>query len=166
VLIMFGRSRYVEAVSDATRSLGPYAERLRDDEKLRRSALAAVAATLAAWQRVRELPRLRATAAQLVGDPVLRRELAEALDQIREVEERMRPKRRHRVRNLLVLLTGAGAVVVALRMEPARSWIDGVLGRRPAAGGGAVYSPTVPAYAEEEPAHGEADLGPSASTAA
>jgi hypothetical protein len=62
----------------------------------------------------------RATA-QLVADPVLRRELHEAVKHLEEAQKRVQHRRSHRLRNSLLVLAGAGAVAAALKTAAIRS---------------------------------------------
>ena len=147
---MFGRSRYRAVVTGAKESVWPYADRFIDDEKMRRRVFAAVAAGFAAWQRARQVPQLRATAVQLAADPVLRHEVEEMVTQLQKAQERVQRGRAHRMRNVLLALTGIGAVVAAWRMSAVRAWFGGLMRKGSAAtesfanspGPGAAPTPT------------------------
>jgi hypothetical protein len=119
---MIGGRRYSDAVADARRSIWPYARQLQEDEKLRQRLFAALAACLAAWGRMRQSTQLRRRMAQLVSDPVLRRELYEAARQLDEAQKRIEHGRRHRLRNVLFAAVGVGAAAVALRSVRIRPW--------------------------------------------
>ena len=120
---MIGRSRYSDVVANARRSAWPYARQLQEDEKLRQRLLAAVAACLAAWGRMRQLTQLSRRAAQLVADPVLRHELHEAMRQLEQAQKRISHARSHRLRNTLLVVVGVGTVVAALQSVRIRSWL-------------------------------------------
>jgi hypothetical protein len=126
---MFGRSRYTAALSGAKESVWPYADRFFADEKMRRRVFAAVAAGFAAWQRARQLPQLRATAVQLAADPVLRNEVQEMVTQLQKAQERVERGRSHRMRNLLLALSGIGAAVAAWRVSAVRGWLRRLMGK-------------------------------------
>lgn len=119
---MIGGRRYSDAFADARRSIWPYARQLREDEKLRQRLLAALAACLAAWGRMKQLTQLSRRMAQLVGDPILRRELHEAVRQLEEAQKRIEHSRRHRLRNVLLAAVGVGAAAAALQSVRIRSW--------------------------------------------
>src|SRR5262245_44863652 len=138
---MFGQSRYRAALSGARDSVWPYAGRMLDDEKMRQRVFAAAAAGFAAWQRARQLPRLRATAVLLASDPVLRHELERMVTQLQKAQERVERRRSHRLRNAFVGLAGVGAVVVAWRTPAVRSGFRGLVRRGTDAAGGFTTGP-------------------------
>jgi hypothetical protein len=119
---MIERSRYSGVVADAKRSVWPYARQLQEDEKLRRNLFAALAAGLAAWERITQLTRLSRRTAELVADPVFRREFHDAVRQLEEAQKRIEHARSHRLRNTLLVVAGAGAVATALKSVHIRSW--------------------------------------------
>jgi hypothetical protein len=117
---MLGRSRQPDLVSDAKRSIWPYARQLQGDPKLRERMIAALVAGFAAFQRARRLPR-RPTTVQLLSDPVLRRQIREAVKQLDEAQKRVEHAHSHRVRNSLIGLASLAAIAAALRTTPIRS---------------------------------------------
>jgi hypothetical protein len=118
---MLGRSRQPDLVSEAKRSIWPYARQLRVDAKMRERVIAAFVAGFAAFQRARRLPRRPMTTTQLLADPVLRRQLHEALRQLEEAQKRVGHARSHRVRNSLIGLGSIAAIAAVLRSTPIRS---------------------------------------------
>ena len=51
------------------------------------------------------------TARRLGTDPVLRAELIEMVEQLRAARRRIEPKRTHKLRNVAIVVAGAGAVL-------------------------------------------------------
>jgi uncharacterized membrane protein len=113
---MFRRNKGVSgAAAEALEGISPYADRFARDETLRRRLLAALGAALAAQDRARRQAGLVGAASRLGSDPVLRAQLAEALAQLQKAKGRMnRRTSSHRTRNVLLVLTGAGAAVAVL----------------------------------------------------
>ena len=109
------RTGTIGAATEAMSSgLSPYVDQLAHDEKLRRRLLAAVSASVAARKRVKRQAGLVGVATRLASDPVLRAQVAEALDQFQKAKGRMRKHRSHTMRNWILLLSGGGVVVAAV----------------------------------------------------
>ncbi len=103
-----------QMVTDVVDAVSPYADRLAHDEKLRARLVNAVAAAVAARERVRQQVGLAGLASRLGSDPVLRAQLAEAAAELRGARNRI-DRRRHRTsRDLVLFLAGAGAVAAAI----------------------------------------------------
>lgn len=111
---MFGRKDATTAASDAIDGASPYIDQLVHDEKLRERLVAAIGAGMAARQRARKQVGLLGIATRLGSDPVLRAQLAEVVTQLQKARGRIEKNRSHKVRNTVLLLTGAGAVVAAI----------------------------------------------------
>jgi hypothetical protein len=113
---MFGRKKGpAQAAKEALSTITPYADRLANDDKLRRRLAGAIGATLAAQERARRQAGIAGIATRLGTDPVLRAQLADALSHLSKAKGRIERKRSHTVRNLLVLAVGVGAAAVAAR---------------------------------------------------
>ncbi len=112
---MFGRQRKPkQVVTDVVDAVQPYADQLAHDEKLRARLVNAVTAAVAARERVRQQVGFTGLAARLGSDPVLRAQLAEAAAELRGARSRF-DRRRHRgTRDLVLFLSGAGVVAVAV----------------------------------------------------
>jgi uncharacterized membrane protein len=111
---MFRRKKGVGgAAAEALDGLSPYADQLAHDETFRRRLLAALGAALAAQERARRQVGIVGLAGRLGSDPVLRAQVAEAVLQLQKARGRMKPRRSHKTRNVLLVLTGAGAVAAA-----------------------------------------------------
>jgi len=113
---MFGRKKNGAAgvVSDAAGTLSPYADQLAHDEKLRQRLGAAITAGVAARQRAKRQTGFIGLATRLGSDQVLRAQIAEAIAQLQGARARVEKKQSHKVRNLVLFLTGAGMVVAAV----------------------------------------------------
>ena len=111
---MFGRKNATAVASDAIDGASPYIDQLVHDEKLRERLGAALAAGAAARKRARRQVGLLGLATRLGTDPVLREQVAEAISQLQKARGRIEKNRSHKLRNILLLLTGAGAVVAAV----------------------------------------------------
>jgi uncharacterized membrane protein len=103
-----------EAAADALENVSPYVDRLTHDEKLRARLIAALTAGVAARKRAQQRTGLVGLARTLGSDPVLRAQVAEALDQLQKAKGRLRKSRSHKGRNFLLFLTGSGMVVAAV----------------------------------------------------
>jgi uncharacterized membrane protein len=111
---MFGRKKGVsEAAGDALESVSPYADQLTHDEKFRQMLFTALAAGVAARRRAKRQAGLVGLAGRLGSDPVLRAQIGETLVQLQKAGGRVKKRRSHKTRNVLLFLTGAGAVVAA-----------------------------------------------------
>jgi hypothetical protein len=111
---MFGRKNVATAASDALDGVSPYVDQLAHDEKLRRRLAAAIASGAAARTRAKKQAGLRGLATRLATDPVLRAQLGEATAQLQKANSRLKKNKSHKLRNTVLLIAGAGAVVAAL----------------------------------------------------
>jgi hypothetical protein len=111
---MFGRKNVATAASDALDGVSPYVDQLAHDEKLRRRLAAAITAGAATRSRAKKQTGLVGLATRLATDPVLRVQLGEVSSQLQKANSRLKKHQSHKLRNTLLLLAGAGAVVAAL----------------------------------------------------
>ena len=111
---MFGRKNATAAASDALDTVSPYVDQLAHDEKLRQRLVAALTAGAAARTRAKRQSGLIGLATRLATDPVLRAQVAEATTQLQKANSRLKKHKSHKVRNAMLLLAGAGAVVAAI----------------------------------------------------
>jgi hypothetical protein len=109
-----GRKNVATAASDALDGVSPYVDQLAHDEKLRRRLSAALVAGAAARRRARKQRGLFGFATRLATDPVLRMQLGEAALQLQKANGRLKKHKSHKVRNTVLFLAGAGAVVAAV----------------------------------------------------
>lgn len=111
---MFGRKDVTATASDAIDSVSPYVDQLANDEKLRQRLVAALTAGAAAGKRARKQTGLVGLATRLATDPVLRAQLGEASAQLQKANSRLKKHKSHKLRNAMLLLAGAGAVIAAV----------------------------------------------------
>ena len=124
---MFGRKNVATVASDVLDGVSPYVDRLAHDEKLRRRLAAALTAGAAARTRAKKHTGLTGLATWLTTDPVLRKQLGEVSSQLQKASNRLKKHKSHKLRNTVLLLAGAGAVVAALPSlrEAVMSKLDG-----------------------------------------
>ena len=108
---MLSRKDAGTKVSDAYDTVAPIGEQFVKDQKLRERLVAAVDAGLAARQRAQKQVGIAGTARRLGTDPVLRAELVEMVEQLRAARRRIEPKRSHTLRNVGMVVAGAGLVI-------------------------------------------------------
>jgi uncharacterized membrane protein len=101
-----------DAVRDVKDSVAEYVDPLAD-EKIRRRLASAIAAGAAAQRRARRQAGLVGMAQRLASDPVLRGQLIEMSRQLQKAQKRAKRTRSHKLRNTVLLVTGAGIVVAA-----------------------------------------------------
>jgi len=119
---MLGVKRHTQMnkVKDAVRDAVAYVDEIAGDERLRADVRAAIAHGMEARQQVGKDVAAGAIATRLAHDRKLRKKVRAMLDDLDSAGERLRRKKRHRLRNALLLLGGIGAVAaVAPR---ARRW--------------------------------------------
>lgn len=111
---MFRRKDVTATASDAIDTVSPYVDRLAHDEKLRKRLVAALTAGAAASKRAQKQTGLVGLATRLATDPVLRAQLSEATAQLQKANSRLKKHKSHKLRNTMLLLAGAGAVIAAV----------------------------------------------------
>ena len=111
---MFGRKDAAAAASDALDTVSPYVDQLAHDEKLRERLVAAISAGAAARKRAQRQTGLLGLATRLATDPVLRAQVGEATSQLQKANSRLKKHKSHKVRNAMLLLAGAGAVIATV----------------------------------------------------
>jgi signal transduction protein with GAF and PtsI domain len=111
---MLKRKHVAAAAGDALDSVSPYVDQLAHDEKLRERLVAAITAGAAARQRVKRKASFVGLATMLATDPVLRAQVTEVITQLQKVRGRVEKPRSHKLRNLMLVVAGAGAVIAAV----------------------------------------------------
>ncbi|MDX6474925.1 MAG: hypothetical protein QOH95_436 [Gaiellaceae bacterium] len=111
---MFKRKNVATVAGDALDSVSPYVDQLAHDEKLRERLAAAIVAGTAARKRARQQAGLVGLATRLATDPVLRAQVGEAVAQLQKARGRMEKARSHKLRNVLLFVTGSGLVIAAV----------------------------------------------------
>jgi uncharacterized membrane protein len=107
---LLSRKNAGNTLNDAFDSVSPIGQQFVKDQKLRARLLAATEAGLAARQRAQRQVGAAGTARRLASDPVLRAELLEMVAQLQKARRRIEPKRSHKVRNVVLVIAGAGTV--------------------------------------------------------
>jgi uncharacterized membrane protein len=145
---MFGRSKS-NGVADAAETTAEYGRQLVQDEKARRRTLAAVAAAIAAKRRTERQRGKTGLAYRLATDPVLRMQLVEMYTQLEKARRRVEKRRSHKLRNLLLVTVGFGAVTAVLKVPKVRDAAEKLVGRGRDVGGAALGGTSVKTISEE-----------------
>jgi uncharacterized membrane protein len=122
-----GLSQGAALVADAAEGVSNVVEQLREDEKLRARVLAATAAGLAVRDRAVRQAGMIGMVGRLATDQVLREQLAEVVKQASGAQKRV--ARRHRKRNVLLVLAGFGAASAAVAVPAVRTRVLGLVRR-------------------------------------
>jgi len=116
---MFGRTT-TDNVAEKAKDATSLAADLAQDKKFRRELLAAVRNGAMARERTRRATGTVATMARLAADEDLRKELRRMGENVQRAWGRVEKKRSHKLRNTLLLASGASAVAAT---PPARQWL-------------------------------------------
>ena len=125
---MFGGNGRSRAVMDAAEELRSYGGDVLEDEKARRRVVAALTAGLAARQRAKRQTGVSGLLRRLVEDPVLRANAVTMLVSLQQARQRVERRRSHKVRNVLLLLGGAGAATAVVAVPTVRGRVLGLVG--------------------------------------
>jgi hypothetical protein len=98
-----------------------YADEIASDERLRADLRAAMGHGAEASERIRKDIASGSIANRLASDQKLRKKVRAMLDDLDSAGDRMRRRKRHRLRNALLVLGGVGLVVAFL--PAARRWL-------------------------------------------
>lgn len=115
------RKSRMEKVKDALKVAVAYTDDLIRDERLRSDLRSAVGHGVVATQRMQEESGLSGLTVRLAGDKKLRKNLRSLLDDLDSAGGRVRRKRGHRVRNMLLIAGGSGVALAAV--PDARRWV-------------------------------------------
>jgi hypothetical protein len=120
---MFTRTKenQLDKAKRTLRDVVSYAQDVIEDERLRADVRAAIDLGATAGERIRRDIRADGISQQLTTDKKLRKNLSAMLDDLDSAGDRLRRKRRHRVRNVLLMLVGGVAALVAL--PKIRPWL-------------------------------------------
>ena len=118
---MFGRKGKSQAVMDAADGLTSYGGDVLEDKKARRRLVAAVTAGLAARQRAKRQTGVSGFLRRLAEDPVLRENAVTMLVSLQQARQRVERRRSHKVRNILLLVGGAGAATAVVAVPAVRA---------------------------------------------
>ena len=103
----------IDKARHALRDAFAYADEIVRDERLRADIRAAVGHGTKASDRLKEEIDAGGISARLTSDRKLRKNLRAMLDDLDSAGQRMRRKKGHRARSVLLVIAGAGAAVVA-----------------------------------------------------
>jgi signal transduction protein with GAF and PtsI domain len=103
------------------REVVSYAEEVVRDERLRADLQAAIANGAKASDRVKRDIQAGGISTRLATDKKLRKNLRAMLDDLDHAGDRIRRKKSHRARNVLLVIAGGAATLVAL--PKARLWL-------------------------------------------
>jgi signal transduction protein with GAF and PtsI domain len=110
---MLGRHNTQVALKDASSGAKHAARELARDEKLRRQLMAALHHGSAAAKRARQKQGIAALVGNLAADKTLRQELANLRSDLERARSRLEKKRRHTLRNWILVLGALGAAALA-----------------------------------------------------
>ena len=125
---MFGRSRK-KALKENAVSGKELALALARDRKFRRQLVSAVGHATTARRRAARRLGLMAAAARLAADEDLRRELAQAAQDLQDAWRRVEKKRSHRLRTTMLVAAGGAGAFAAFRLRsrlPMRGGATGI----------------------------------------
>jgi hypothetical protein len=113
-MLSLTRKTQIDKAKQALRDAVAYADEVVRDERLRADIRAAVGHGTKASDRLKEEIEAGGISARLTSDTKLRKNLRAMLDDLDSAGQRMRRKKGHRVRSVLQVIAGAGAVVAAI----------------------------------------------------
>jgi hypothetical protein len=119
-MLTLKRQSQMDKAKETLRDVVSYADEVVRDERLRGDILAAIGHGAEAGDRFRADIDAGGITTRLAADKKLRRNLRRALDDLENASDRLRRKRRHRVRNIVLIAAAAG--VVAAIVPSARRW--------------------------------------------
>jgi hypothetical protein len=130
-MLSLTRESRMDKAKEALREVISYADDVVRDERLRADIRAAVGHGANASDRVKRAIDTGGITTRLADDKKLRKDLRALLDDLDNASARLRRKKRHRARNVLLIVTSAGA---ALAVVPnVRRWLSSD-GSEPASG--------------------------------
>ena len=129
------RETQMDKAKEALREVVSYADDVVRDERLRADIRAAVGHGTKAGDLVKRDIEAGGITTRLASDKKLRRNLRALLDDLDSASDRMRRKKSHRARNILLVVASAGAAFAVF--AKVRSWLSS-RGPEPAGGSEAV----------------------------
>jgi hypothetical protein len=129
------RETQMDKARKTLRELVSYADVIVRDERLRADIRAAAGHGAKASERVKKDVDAAGITSRLAADKRLRRNLRAMLDDLDNASDRVRRKKSHRARSVLLVLLGAAAALAAV--PKVRLWLSG---RLPEATGGAAQA--------------------------
>jgi hypothetical protein len=122
-MLSLTKETQLDKAKKALREVVSYADQIVRDERLRADIRSAAGHGAKASVRVKKDVDGGGISSRLAGDRKLRRNLRAMLDDLDNASERVRRKKSRRVRNVMLMLVGAAAALVAL--TKARFWLSG-----------------------------------------
>lgn len=120
-MLSLTRETQMDKAKKTLQDVVSYAEEVVRDERLRADLRAAAGHGAKAGERVKKNVDAGGITGRLADDKKLRRNLRAMLDDLESASDRVRAKKRHRLRNLLLIVVGA----VALALLPkVRLWFS------------------------------------------
>lgn len=115
------RENQMEKAKRTVQDVVRYAQQVAGDERLRADVSAALAHASKAGDQLKKEIRAGGSYSGLANDAKLRKNLRAMLDDLDAASTRIRPKKAHRIRNLLLMLVGG--VAAALAFPRIRPWL-------------------------------------------
>jgi uncharacterized membrane protein len=125
---MFGRNGTKTTLADAAGELTSYGTDVLEDDKARRRLVAALTAGLAARERAKRQTGMIGTVRRLAEDPVIRAQAVAMLVSLQKTRQRVERKRSHKVRNVFLVVSGAGAATAVVAVPAVRQRVLQVVG--------------------------------------
>jgi hypothetical protein len=121
-MLSLTRETQLDKAKKTLREVVSYADQIARDERLRADIRSAAGHGTKASERVKKDLDGGGISTRLVADKKLRRNLRAMLDDLDSASDRVRRKNSHRVRNVLLMLVGAAAALVAV--PRIRAWLS------------------------------------------
>jgi DNA invertase Pin-like site-specific DNA recombinase len=120
-MVSITRDSQMDKAKETLRDVVSYADEVIRDERLRADIRAAVGHGSKAGDRLKKDVSAGGITTRLASDKKLRKDLRRMIDDLDSASERIRRKKSHRVRNVLLIVASAGA---ALAVIPGiRQWL-------------------------------------------
>lgn len=113
-MLSLTRESRMDKAKEALREVISYADEVVRDERLRADIRAAVGHGADASDRVKRAIATGGITTRLADDKKLRKDLRALLDDLDNASARLRRKKRHRARNVLLIVTSAGAALAVV----------------------------------------------------
>jgi hypothetical protein len=120
-MVSLTRDSQMDKAKETLRDLVSYADEVMRDQRLRADIRAAVGHGSNAGNRVKKDVDAGAITTRLAADKKLRKDLRRMLDDLDSASERIRRKKSHRARNVLLIVASAGAVLAVI--PSVRQWL-------------------------------------------
>ena len=122
-MVTLTRDSQMDKAKETLRDVVSYADEVIRDERLRADIRAAVAHGSKAGDRVKKSVNAGGITTSLASDKKLRKDLRRMLDDLDSASERIRRKKSHRARNVLLIVASAGAALAVI--PSVRQWLAG-----------------------------------------